>query len=503
MIPEHAELIVIRGAFAGTTVRLGAGTVVVGRASECDLVLRTGSGVSRRHCKVQFLGNRFVVVDLDSRNGTIVNGQSVERKVLEPGDRIEVGDEVIEFVVRESATTEPGVSATSTTAEPEAEDAQAPLVVDSDEVEPLPETLPPSVATATFAAPSLPPGSPRPLPASLSADSDGAAAVPARGSASARPASSSPVVSPAVATAPPGRQDVPASTASARGAAPFVLATAACGLLGVVGVVGWELLAPPPDLQLQGPRPSVTVAPAVAASPRAAAPRAGDDDVVGAADAGLVAAAAAGGDPGVDGVALPTAAVAPGAGPNGSGAADIAAAGAASGASAASDGAASVGAASVGAASVGAASVGAASVGAASVGAVSVGAASVGSVADAVTDEALLAVRARGTGRARQVLVEVGAVVASGTPLVVVETDGGGSARKLAALRHEEAEFAGVDSPRARDELATIRAEIRRLEARAKGTVTMTSDKAGTVVEVLIAPGDIVRDATPIVRVRH
>jgi hypothetical protein len=96
---KECELEVIQGEFKGKTIKLGAGTVVIGRSSECDLVLRAASGVSRRHCKVQYLANQFVVMDLESRNGTIVNGQSVERKVLENGDRIEVGDEILRFVV--------------------------------------------------------------------------------------------------------------------------------------------------------------------------------------------------------------------------------------------------------------------------------------------------------------------------------------------------------------------------------------------------------------------
>jgi hypothetical protein len=100
---EHAELVVVAGEHKGKTVSLGAGTVVIGRGSDCELPLKGTVGASRRHCKVQYLGNRFVVIDLESRNGTVVNGQSVERKVLEPNDKIEIGDEVIQFIVHRLA----------------------------------------------------------------------------------------------------------------------------------------------------------------------------------------------------------------------------------------------------------------------------------------------------------------------------------------------------------------------------------------------------------------
>ena len=96
---EKAELVVVAGQYKGKTVSLGAGTVVIGRSGDCELSLKGATGASRRHCKVQYLGNRFVVIDLESRNGTVVNGQSVERKVLEQGDQIELGDEVIQFII--------------------------------------------------------------------------------------------------------------------------------------------------------------------------------------------------------------------------------------------------------------------------------------------------------------------------------------------------------------------------------------------------------------------
>ncbi len=100
---EQAELVVVAGAHKGKTVSLGAGTAVIGRGTDCELSLKGSVGASRRHCKVQYLGNRFVLIDLESRNGTVVNGQSVERKVLEPNDKIEIGDEVIQFVVHRLA----------------------------------------------------------------------------------------------------------------------------------------------------------------------------------------------------------------------------------------------------------------------------------------------------------------------------------------------------------------------------------------------------------------
>lgn len=49
------------------------------------------SAVSRLHAMVFFDGRTVGVLDLVSKNGTFVNGQEVESKVLKPGDMIEIG----------------------------------------------------------------------------------------------------------------------------------------------------------------------------------------------------------------------------------------------------------------------------------------------------------------------------------------------------------------------------------------------------------------------------
>lgn len=69
---------------------------VMGRGSECDLVLQ-GKGVSRRHAEVIFQSGRFVVNDLESLNGLKVNGYKVARVILEENDVIKLGDVALVF----------------------------------------------------------------------------------------------------------------------------------------------------------------------------------------------------------------------------------------------------------------------------------------------------------------------------------------------------------------------------------------------------------------------
>jgi serine/threonine-protein kinase PknK len=97
-------------------VEFAADAVTVGRAEDCDL--RIGSRfVSMRHCRIETGGGAPRVVDLDSQNGTRVNGEFASRRRLAPGDRIDVGPVVLWF------ETAPAASVTSA-ARPE-DDADA------------------------------------------------------------------------------------------------------------------------------------------------------------------------------------------------------------------------------------------------------------------------------------------------------------------------------------------------------------------------------------------
>jgi pSer/pThr/pTyr-binding forkhead associated (FHA) protein len=77
---------------------LAGSPVVLGRQADCDLVLQDDQA-SRRHAQVEPGPHGFVLVDLGSTNGTLLNGQPIAGPAsLEPGDRILVGDTVVRFI---------------------------------------------------------------------------------------------------------------------------------------------------------------------------------------------------------------------------------------------------------------------------------------------------------------------------------------------------------------------------------------------------------------------
>lgn len=91
-----AQLVLIEKGKAGKAFPLAKERVIIGRLGESDLVL-SDPGVSRRHAEVRRENDTYVISDLGSTNGTMVNEATIGERVLEEGDRITVGRSVLEF----------------------------------------------------------------------------------------------------------------------------------------------------------------------------------------------------------------------------------------------------------------------------------------------------------------------------------------------------------------------------------------------------------------------
>ncbi len=77
-------------------------TVTIGRDMSNILRLED-TKISRKHCRIDRKGGRFSIQDLESSNGTCINGVLIkERKELAGGDSIEVGDTLIIFTLKEA-----------------------------------------------------------------------------------------------------------------------------------------------------------------------------------------------------------------------------------------------------------------------------------------------------------------------------------------------------------------------------------------------------------------
>jgi hypothetical protein len=80
----------------GVTTTLTKPVSVLGRSRECEVVV-ADLNVSRRHAEIHLEAGTYWLVDLESTNGTMVNGKRVKRVKLESGDRIEVGSTELVF----------------------------------------------------------------------------------------------------------------------------------------------------------------------------------------------------------------------------------------------------------------------------------------------------------------------------------------------------------------------------------------------------------------------
>ena len=104
--PERVvHLIVKDGPDKGKMFFLRSGKeATIGRAPVCDLRL-SDPGASSKHCLVRSAGDLVFVEDLNSRNGTVVNGERTTQRVLDDNGTIEVGTSKIElkWVLTESA----------------------------------------------------------------------------------------------------------------------------------------------------------------------------------------------------------------------------------------------------------------------------------------------------------------------------------------------------------------------------------------------------------------
>ena len=86
LIPAKVVLRGVSGSYFGKIVPV-RGRLVIGRGSDCDLVLDEVE-MSRRHAVIENSGDGIYLRDLGSSNGTFVNGVQVRDAVLHPDDQI-------------------------------------------------------------------------------------------------------------------------------------------------------------------------------------------------------------------------------------------------------------------------------------------------------------------------------------------------------------------------------------------------------------------------------
>ncbi len=75
--------------------------MTIGRSHKCDLRIPLHKA-SREHCKIRLLNGHAYLYDLDSMNGTKVNGCKVNRIRLNPGDKVEIASVRFRVEIKQS-----------------------------------------------------------------------------------------------------------------------------------------------------------------------------------------------------------------------------------------------------------------------------------------------------------------------------------------------------------------------------------------------------------------
>lgn len=85
----------------GSMFSLSRPSMLVGRGARSDITI-DDARVSRHHARVEIRGGLRVLVDLDSTNGTFVNGARVRERALKEGDKVQFGpDTILKYTVQD------------------------------------------------------------------------------------------------------------------------------------------------------------------------------------------------------------------------------------------------------------------------------------------------------------------------------------------------------------------------------------------------------------------
>ncbi len=97
--PKIARLVIRNGEFAGMDYELVEEETLIGRNPTTNITL-LDEGISREHALVLWDEDcdEFIIEDLQSTNGTKVNGKRVRSATLSPGDEIQIGSTRFEFM---------------------------------------------------------------------------------------------------------------------------------------------------------------------------------------------------------------------------------------------------------------------------------------------------------------------------------------------------------------------------------------------------------------------
>jgi tetratricopeptide (TPR) repeat protein len=149
------KLIILRGENIERELELGTQDLRIGRGAENDLILEDPTkAVSRFHAEIRPEGQGWVLIDLNSQNGTWIDGKRIQKTALAPGVTVSLGPYHLKYQDAAAASAAPAASAPAASAAPSAMPATTDTLVGGKMRAPAP------AAPARSATPARPPAKP-------------------------------------------------------------------------------------------------------------------------------------------------------------------------------------------------------------------------------------------------------------------------------------------------------------------------------------------------------
>jgi len=133
-----AKLVVLSAGLTGRSHELKADKTTIGRVEDNTFQLAEPS-VSSHHCEVEMRGSDVLVKDLNSTNGTFINGEKVTESVLKPGQTLRLGQ--VEIRLETEGMPAPAPAPASASAPAAASSAPAPASAPAPSKKPLESTM--------------------------------------------------------------------------------------------------------------------------------------------------------------------------------------------------------------------------------------------------------------------------------------------------------------------------------------------------------------------------
>jgi pSer/pThr/pTyr-binding forkhead associated (FHA) protein len=123
-----AKLVILTQGLNGRAHELNVNRTTIGRVED-NLFQIAESSVSSHHCEVLLRGSDVVIKDLNSTNGTFINGEQITERVLKPGQTLRLGQVELKLETGTPASAPAPAPATAPAPGPAKKQGEATMVI--------------------------------------------------------------------------------------------------------------------------------------------------------------------------------------------------------------------------------------------------------------------------------------------------------------------------------------------------------------------------------------